>query len=321
MNKSSRQRLDHDELFKEMLHACFVDFLELFLPEVVQYLDVNSIEFVEQEAFGEITSHERRSVDVLAKARFREQSIYFLIHVEAQASQRHWSDKRMFFYFAVQTYKHDLPVYPIGLLSWDSPRKAEAGQFIVEFPDRRVLEFNFPVIQLNRLNWRDYLKYDNPAACALMAKMGVAKKDYPKVRAACLRMLVRLKLPERKRWPIMRFIDAYTPLTPAQKVEFKEEVERFQPKEKEVAMAYVTSWELDGIRKGKLEVAVELLTKRLGTLSETTTKRLGRLSLEGVEALLAQLLDFKQQALNNKTELDRWLRANVAAPPAVNRKQ
>lgn len=47
--------MNHDQLFKELLHECFVDFLDLFLPEVLQYLDVNSIEFVEQESHSEIT--------------------------------------------------------------------------------------------------------------------------------------------------------------------------------------------------------------------------------------------------------------------------
>ena len=134
MKQATLTPLPHDELFKEVLRVCFEDFIELFLPEVMQYLDVNSLEFIEQEAFGEITSNERRAVDVLVKASFRGQATYFLIHVEAQASKRGWSAKRMFYYFAVQTYKHDLPVYPIALLSWDSPRAEEAGHYLVEFP-------------------------------------------------------------------------------------------------------------------------------------------------------------------------------------------
>ena len=139
----------------------------------MSYLDLNSLEFIEQESFSEITKNQKRSVDLLIKARFRGQPTYFLIHVEMQADKRGWSSKRMFYYFAVQAYKHDLPVYPIAIFSWDSPRTPEPGQYTVEFPDRRVLEFNFVVVQLNRLDWRDFLKRDNPAASALMAKMGV----------------------------------------------------------------------------------------------------------------------------------------------------
>jgi predicted transposase YdaD len=317
--------MDHDRLFKELLRVCFVDFLELFLPEVLQYLDLNSLEFIEQESFSEITESQKRSVDLLVKARFRGRPTYFLIHVEVQADKRGWSGKRMFYYFAVQTYKHDLPVYPIAIFSWDSPRTPEPGQYLVEFPDRRVLEFNCAVIQLNRLNWRDYLKRDNPAASALMAKMGVKPEDRPKVRAACLGMIVRLNLPEKKRRPIMRFIDAYLPLSAEQKEEFKQEIKEFRPKERKVAMEYITSWEREGIEKGraegrlegrlegklegrlegKLEAVISLLTQQIGPISDGATKRIRRLSPEKVDALLNTLLGFK-----SKADLDRWLRTD-----------
>jgi hypothetical protein len=49
------------------------------------------------------------------------------------------------------------------------------------------------------------LKTENPAAIALMAKMGVEPKDRAKARAACIRLLVGLDLPEKKLQPIMRF--------------------------------------------------------------------------------------------------------------------
>jgi predicted transposase YdaD len=298
--------MDHDQLFKELLRVCFVDFLELFLPEVLQYLDVNSLEFIEQESFSEITEGRKRSVDLLVKARFRGQPTYFLIHVEIQADKRGWSGKRMFYYFAVQTYKHDLPVYPIAIFSWDNPRTPESGQYTVEFPDRRVLEFNCVVIQLNLLDWRDFLKRDNPAASALMAKMGVKPEDRPKVRAACLGMIVRLKLPEKKRRPIMRFIDAYLPLSAAQEEEFDQEIKRFRPEERKVAMEYITSWEREGIVKGKLEAAISILTRQIGQISDASIKRIKRLSSEKVDALLGALLDFK-----SKADLDRWLRTHA----------
>lgn len=64
----------------------------------------------------------------------------------------------------------------------------------VEFDDLKVLKFNFRSIQLNRLNWRDYLDQANPVAAALMAKMRIAVGDRPKVKAECLRLLITLRL-------------------------------------------------------------------------------------------------------------------------------
>jgi hypothetical protein len=84
------------------------------------------------------------------------------------------------------------------IFSFDTPKRAEPDTYKVEFPDRKVLEFNFATIQLNRLNWRDYIDRPNPVAAALMAKMNIAKPDRPKVKAECLRLLVTLRLDPAK---------------------------------------------------------------------------------------------------------------------------
>jgi hypothetical protein len=43
--------IDHDRLFKELLSTFFVDFLDLFLPQVANQIDRNSIQFLPQEVF------------------------------------------------------------------------------------------------------------------------------------------------------------------------------------------------------------------------------------------------------------------------------
>ncbi len=303
--------MDHDQLFKELLRVCFADFIKLFLPEVYAYLDTGSLEFIEQESAGTTTAHEKRSVDMLVKARFKGRLTYFLIHVEVQASKQGWSSRRMFTYFAAQEHKHDLPVYPIALLTWERPLKPDAGCYVVDFPNRRVLEFRYDVIQLNRLDWRAYLHTDNPAAIALMTKMGVAPADRPKVRAACLRLLTRQRLSPKQREPIERFIDAYTELTDAQQVEFDRELKKFKPQERKDAMEYMTSWErkgfvegkAEGKAEGKLELTIKLLLKRLGELSRAVEKRLGKLSPEQLDELSLTASDFQ-----SKADLHRWLK-------------
>ncbi len=51
--------MDHDQLFKELLRACFANFIRQFLPDVYVYLDTRSLEFLEQESAEEITAHEK----------------------------------------------------------------------------------------------------------------------------------------------------------------------------------------------------------------------------------------------------------------------
>jgi hypothetical protein len=95
-------------------------------------------------------------------------------------------DRRMFRYFARLHEKYILPIYPIVVFSYDKPKKAAQSSYQVAFPDFRVLEFNYRTIQLNRLNWRDFLNQQNPVASALMVKMRIVPKDRPKVKAECL---------------------------------------------------------------------------------------------------------------------------------------
>ena len=83
--------MDHDRLFKELLTTFFVEFIDLFFPELAAYLDRDSIEFLDKEVFTDVTHGEKHEADIVAKARFRGKELGFLIHVEPQAGGRRFS--------------------------------------------------------------------------------------------------------------------------------------------------------------------------------------------------------------------------------------
>ncbi len=136
------------------------------------------------------------------------------------------------------------------IFSFDEPKRAEPNTYTVEFPNRKILEFNFEVIQLNRLNWRDYLNRPNPVAAALMAKMNMAKKERAKVKAECLRLLVTLKLDPAKTRLISKFVDTYLRLDGNEEQVFQAEIDRMELAQKEEIMEITTSWEEKGIEAG-----------------------------------------------------------------------
>src|SRR2546421_7719112 len=105
--------MDRDRLFKELLRTFFLEFLDLFVPEVSAYVERDSIEFLDKEIFTDVAAGERHEVDLLVKARFRGQETYFLMLVENQASSQSDFPWRFFGYFARLHLKHRLPVYPI----------------------------------------------------------------------------------------------------------------------------------------------------------------------------------------------------------------
>ncbi len=119
----------------------------------------------------------------------------------------------MFLYFARLHQKYRQPIYPIIIFSYDTPQREAPHRYTVELLGQTILEFNFQTIQLNRLNWRDYLNQTNPVAAALMAKMKIAKRDRPKVKVECLRLLATLKLNPARTRLISGFIDTYLRLS------------------------------------------------------------------------------------------------------------
>ena len=206
--------MDHDRLFKELLTTFFWEFVEAFLPEVAGYLDRDSVTFLDKEVFTDVTAGERHEVDLVAQGRFKGHDSCFLVHVEQQAQSQADFGRRMFRYFARLYDQHGLPVYPVVVFSHDQ-QKLELDHHEVRFPDRRVLDFRYRVIQLRRLSWRRFVNRPNPVVCALMSKMRIAPADRPRVKLECLRLLTTLRLDPARVHLISGFIDTYLHLNAA----------------------------------------------------------------------------------------------------------
>ncbi len=301
--------IDHDRLFKELISTFFIEFIELFFPDVMNYLEPDSVTFLDKEVFTDVTAGEKYETDLLVQARFQGQSSYFLIHIENQSYNQADFNKRMFRYFARLHEKYDLPIYPVVIFSYDQPLLAADDSYQLEFPDFKVLEFNYKVVQLNRLNWRDFLNQPNPVASALMAKMQIAIEDRPKVKAECLRLLVTLRLDSAKMQLISGFIDTYLNLNESEEKAFRDEIGTIESEEKEEVMQIVTSWMSKGIEQGKQEgqasMVMRLLKHKFGEINSDVEAQIQKLSSPELEDLSEALLDFEQVS-----ELTTWLSPN-----------
>ncbi len=301
--------IDHDRLFKELISTFFVEFIDLFFPSVINYLDINSITFLDKEIFTDVTQGEKYESDLIVQAKFQGKDTYFLIHVEAQSSPDTNFGKRMFTYFARFYEKFSLPIYPIVIFSYERPQKAASNQHQVKFPDFKVLEFNYQVIQLNRLHWRDFLTQSNPVASALMAKMDMATKERAKVKAECLRLLVTLKLDPARMQLISGFIDTYLTLNPSEERDFQQELNTFSQPTQEKVMQITTSWMRQGIEQGikqgierEKALVLRLLQRKIGDIPPTVKTEINTLNIEQIEALGEASLNF-----SNLDDLINWL--------------
>ena len=93
--------IDHDKNFKELISTFFLEFLELFLPDIASTIDPSSIIFLQQEYFTDLVDGEKRIIDLLAEVKQSGRDATFLIHIEAQASSKSHFNRRMFHYFAI----------------------------------------------------------------------------------------------------------------------------------------------------------------------------------------------------------------------------
>ena len=302
--------MDHDRLFKELLSTFFLEFVDLFLPNISAALDRSvAVVPMDKEIFTDVTQGEKHEVDVLMKARLQNEDAFFLIHVENQATAQTDFPKRMFRYFARLTEKYDLPVYPVVIFSYDTPQRPEPTRLTVAFPGKTVLRFEYTVIQLNRLPWRRFVRQENPVASALMAKMKMSAKDRPKVKAECLRLLASLKLDPARTKLIGGFIDSYLKLTAQEMQQYERAIAQFTPTERNATMEITTSWErmgiTQGITQGKETLVVRQLRRRLGPVPSSLTARLDTLTPDQLDDLGEALLDFHTVA-----DLEHWLDQN-----------
>ena len=278
--------IDHDRLFKELISTFFVEFLELFLPQVVREIDRESIQFLPQEVFNDVTSGDKKEIDLLAQVRYQQQETYFLIHVENQSYSQSDFAKRMFKYFARLHEKYDLPIYPVVIFSFDEPQRREPENYQLAFSDLQVLDFNFQAIQLNQLRWRDYLTQSNPVAAALMAKMKIPPSERPQVKAECLRLLITLKLDPARMQLISGFVDVYLNLNGTEEELFQVTANNMGLLQEEKYMEIVTSWERKARQEAQETIAINLLRRGMGA---EETREITGLSLERVRELQGRL--------------------------------
>lgn len=302
--------MNHDQLFKLLITAYFWEFVELFVPDMLPYLDRHSLAFEDKEAFAELLGGEKFEADIVARVRFRKRNAFFLVHVEVQSSARAGFARRMFRYFSVLHGRYGLPVYPIAVLSYDRPKRTEPDRYTVAFEDLPVLDFRYRTIQLNRLDWRSFLKRPNPVAAALMSKMDIAKKDRPRVKLECLRMIANVEPTPAGRQLLSAIVDSYLPLNATETREFEARLTTEGLAEKEEIMEIVTSWMRQGIRQGRqegrqegaAEIALRLLRRRLGNVPAAQEARIRALRMETIAALGDAALDF-----TSETDLEEWL--------------
>jgi Domain of unknown function (DUF4351)/Putative transposase, YhgA-like len=308
--KQTTENIGHDELFKTLISRYFLPFLELFLPSVAAMVEPDKLVQLDKELFR---GKKKKIADLVVKAQYKGKETFFLILIESQSRKESDFSRRMFLYFARLHDLYDLPVYPIALLTYDSPKTKAQNSYKLVFPNQKqFLDFRYEAIQLNRLKWRDYKEIANPVAGALLPKMQVKKEERRRAKLESYKTLFKVETDEAKLEFLVGFVNTYLTLDEGEAELFEEELK--EAVGEEVVMEVMSDWKKEGIElgksqgielgksQGKLEVILQILTQKLGKISPSLDSQLQKLSHEQISLLVKDLLK-----LNTEAELEEWL--------------
>jgi hypothetical protein len=242
---------NHDAQFKALLKlkAVLRDFFVLFLPDTTRYIDFSQIEFVDKERFTFEGSP--RTGDLLIKTRYRNDSAAFLIHLEHQAQNKPWLQQRVLEYFVLDWKEFKMPVYPVLILSHGAGTLDIPMPVTMDFPDRRILEFNFPVINLTGLDARRYAALRNTAALALSSVMKIAPGDRIHLGIDMVRSLDEMPVEDPVRETVAGFFFSNHRFSQGETLKFHEELAMIRPRSRrERIMQWTNPWIELGVEQG-----------------------------------------------------------------------
>jgi len=243
---------DHDQLFKELIHTFFAEFLELFFPEVHKYIDFSAIRPLSEEVFTDLLGGESRRADIVIEAKLKGEETILIIHVEPQSYYQTNFHERMYLYFSLLYNKYRKPILPIAVFTYDKNYN-EKNEFTMSFPFFHVLSFQFLTLTLRKLRWRDFIYSNNPVATALLCKMGFSEEERVEVKKEFLRMLVRMQLDPARQRLIYGFFERYLKLTDEEEEVLMQEVNKLDPELASKIMELPISYEEKGKEIGRNE--------------------------------------------------------------------
>jgi hypothetical protein len=255
-----------------------------------------------------------RRADVVLQATLAGEEAWLVVHIELQARAETGLPHRMFDYAVRLEARHGRPVYPIALLTYDRPRTAAPDTFVRVLGGREIVRFRYQVVQLARLRWQDHRELRNPAVAALMARMNVAAAERPRVQWEGLRQGLTLGLGETELRVIAGYLDAYAPLSKAQRAELRALIRKEGPEMEEPLLELSNHWLREGKalgeargralgrQEGALQLARRLVAAKVGGVSPAVDELLAALPPEALEDLAVAIF-----GLDDEAALRRWL--------------
>src|SRR5690625_2317886 len=246
----------HDLLFKRLIETFFVEFMEAFFPELYDGIDFQSIKYLSEEMIPSLHDGNESRLDIVVEVKWKKTDTIIVIHVEPQSYQQSDFNERMFHYYSLLYRKVNKPIIPIAVFSYDEAW--DQDEFTVKIGHLKVLEFKYLTIHLRKMNWRHFIKKENPVSAALLSKMGYNERERVKVKLEFFQILTKLKIDLEKRDILIDFFQTYLQLSKEEEEIFVEEVSRLENAEVIAKIPFTYSERMKEIgREEGLEVGRE----------------------------------------------------------------
>ena len=295
--------IDHDHICKQLVEAFFREFLELFCPLEAAQIDFRHVEFLREEFFTDVRRGRRKRLDLVAKVQLKVGGERFiLVHFEFEASRKDQDfPRRMFEYFAQLFLRHGLPIVPIAVFSDDAEWTQPVPDFFeLKLSPRSRVRLDYHLIKLRQLDYRLFLKSDNPLAFALMAKMKYTRRERIRLKADFLRLILRAGIDPARQSLLVEFVETYMPLVAAEQTQFTQfvQVDETYREVKQMLTTYeqagIEKGREEGMAKGKREALLLLMESRFVELPAEVRRKVERIkSSQRIDELFLAALNAK----------------------------
>ena len=305
--------MQYDQLFKELLHAFFREFLELFYPDIAVRLDFNRVTFLDKELFTDLPEGRQREPDVVAQVYTLEGAPeLILLHVEIQSKRDREFSYRMFEYYAMLWLRYKIPIFPVVLYLTPGAGGLTEENYTASLFERNILTFQYAVVGLPDLSADDYLNSENPLGTGLSAMMQPSKLGKLAQKYSTLIRLIASPIDDARKSLLAYLITTNLQLSPGDETEFKQLMLRGEAEEvnsmldiDELFREYYKSvYEerglvkgieqgieqgiekgveqgiLQGLIQGERHVLLKLMRQKFGELSETVTVKIEAITSE-----------------------------------------
>src|SRR5690606_32937153 len=96
----------HDQLFKELIHTFFQEFLEVFFPDIHEAIDFQTITPLSEEVHTDLIEGDTRRLDIVVQVKLKQENALIIVHIEPQSTTQTDFHERMFQYFSLLYNKY-----------------------------------------------------------------------------------------------------------------------------------------------------------------------------------------------------------------------